>query len=177
VLRTELDDSDHRKKAIAIMQSMHRAITAIPISREVPNIEFVFTVEDMPGNASQPLWALARRAQDVKSWLMPDFAFWSWDIPDLGAWDEVVDRISETEEQGNVSWNETKIPKLFWRGKLPMAPKLRHSLVVASQDKSWSDVEPLIPALVDGTEGANYMGAVDQCEYMFIAHVEGIPFF
>jgi len=57
-----------------------------------------------------------------------------------GPFDEVVDQIIQDERKGGVTW-ESKIPKLFWRGKLPMAPKLRNALVAAAKGKSWSDVE------------------------------------
>lgn len=103
---------------------------------------------------------------------MPDFGFWSWDLPDLGPFDEVVDHIIRDERRG-VTW-ESKIPKLFWRGKLPMAPKLRNALVGAAKGKSWSDVEPVVPEVIHGMGDGSYLSAAEQCMFMFIAHAEGI---
>ena len=143
-----------------------------PDRRSISDIEFVFIVEDMPEHPSQPLWALARRSQDTNLWLMPDFGFWSWDLQDLGPFDEVVSQIERDEVEDNIAW-ENKIPKLFWRGKLPMAPKLRHALVTASQGNNWGDVEPVIASTRHGLADGNYVSAADQCKYMFIAHAEG----
>jgi hypothetical protein len=171
VIEVNMYDSDHRKKIVGILQSINRAISIVPDCRMVPNIEFIVVVEDMPDNPSEPLWTLARRPQDIHSWLMPDFAFWSWDLPDLGPYDEVVSLIERDEVVGG-EW-ESKMPKLFWRGKLPMAPKLRNEIVAVTRGKEWSDVEPLVPDVRHGIEKSNYVGAADQCKFMFIAHVEG----
>lgn len=171
VIEVNMWDSDHRKKVVGTLQSIYRAISIVPDCRSIPNIEFVFVVEDMPDNPAAPLWALARRPQDKHSWLMPDFAFWSWDLPDLGPYDEVVSQM-EMDEVGGGGW-DSKTPKLFWRGKLPMAPRLRNELVAVTQGKLWSDVEPLVPAVRHGIEKPNYAGAADQCKFMFIAHAEG----
>jgi hypothetical protein len=127
----------------------------------------------MADHPSQPLWVLTRRPQDENLWLMPDFGFWSWDLPDLGPFDDVVDQIIHDEKEGGVTW-ESKIPKLFWRGKLPMAPKLRNALVAAAKGKSWSDVEPVVPEVIHGMGVGNYLSVAEQCKFMFIAHAEGM---
>jgi hypothetical protein len=72
-----LFNSDHRKKDIATLQSLYRAISVLPDRNGIPNIEFVVSVEDMAEYPSEPFWALARRPQDDNLWLMPDFGFWS----------------------------------------------------------------------------------------------------
>jgi hypothetical protein len=164
-------DSDHRKKVLGALQSIHRSISVLPDSKVLPNIEFILVVDDMAENPSEPLWALSRRPQDTRLWLMPDFAFWSWDLPGLGPYDEVVSEIARSEGEDG-GWSRKK-PSLFWRGKLPMAPKLRNELVAVTKGKEWSDVEPLVPQVVHAPGQSNYASAADQCNSMFIAHVEG----
>jgi len=169
VLESNQGDQDHRKKALATLQSIHRSISNIPDPRQMPNIEFVFVVKDFAETPSLPLWTLARRQQDENLWLMPDFGFWSWDLQDLGPFDEVVSQVIRDEAE---NYWETKTQKLIWRGKLPMAPKLRRALLASTKGKLWSDVEGLTPA-IPPTVVSNYVSAADQCKYMFIAHAEG----
>jgi hypothetical protein len=103
---------------------------------------------------------------------MPDFGFWSWDLEDLGPFDEVASQIIDDEVYGNNTW-ENKLPLLFWRGKMSMSPKLRRELVAASQGQSWSAVESLLPSIPQTPERGNYVSASEQCKYRFIAHAEG----
>jgi hypothetical protein len=174
VLESQHMDQDHRKKGLATLQAIQRSISIS--GKSLPNIEFVFSIEDMVQNLAEPLWTLARRPQDENLWLMPDFGFWSWDIEDLGPFDSVVQRVIRDEI--NVPW-PVKIQKLVWRGALRRAPKLRRALLDACRDKTWSDVEVLVetaPSIF-----GNYVSAADQCKYMFLAHAEGeyifIPLF
>lgn len=76
-------------------------------------------------------------------------------------------------EKEDDTWGH-KNRKLFWWGKLPMAPKLRHVLVSAAEGKNWSDVEPALPSVRHVLEGGNYFSAAEQCNCSFIAHAEGI---
>ncbi|KIM94381.1 hypothetical protein OIDMADRAFT_135960 [Oidiodendron maius Zn] len=154
-------DEIQRKKGLAILYAISRAISSMD-GRAIPNIEFVFSIDDMVENPNQPIWTLARRSQDHNLWLMPDFGFWSWDIQDLGTLDDVTEQIMRNEDA--VGWGG-KIQKLIWRGQLQMLPRLRRALVDVSKGKPWGDVAALIPQ--------NYMSAADQCKYMFVAHAEG----
>ena len=167
VLASRQIDQDHRKKALAILSSIYRAISTD--GRPIPNVEFVFSIEDFVSHPTQPIWTLSRRPQDHNLWLMPDFGFWSWDLEDLGTLDDVVEQVTRYEASKEA---KAKIQKLVWRGKPQMLPKLRRALLDASKDKPWSDVAGLIP----GTSfvPANYISAADQCKYMFVAHAEGI---
>ncbi|RDW72790.1 hypothetical protein BP6252_06697 [Coleophoma cylindrospora] len=166
VIESRHMDEDHRKKGLAILHSIYRSISAG--AGPIPNVEFVFSIEDMVQHPTQPLWSLARRPQDEDIWLMPDFGFWSWDIEDLGPFDSVVEQVVRNERERP---KEDKIQKLIWRGALARAPKLRRALLDASKDKSWSDVEVLVESESDVS--GNYMSAADQCNYMFVAHAEG----
>ncbi|OCK73490.1 hypothetical protein K432DRAFT_364806 [Lepidopterella palustris CBS 459.81] len=169
VLQSSMSDHNYRKKAIAALYAIHRAITSVPHRNSIPNIEFVFTVEDMARDPAKPLWALARRAQDQNLWLMPDFGFWSWDVRALGPYTEVVSEVIRRESFE--PW-ENKQKKLVWRGKLAYAPKLRRALVDATKGKSWSAVSA-IQWHDPHSMQVDFVGPVDQCNYLFIAHAEG----
>ena len=165
ILEAKQPHDDHRKKALATLYSIHRAISTRP--KAIPDIEFVFSIDDMVDCPSQPVWTLARRSQDQNLWLMPDFGFWAWDLDDIGTIDDVSEQIERDEEAAG--W-DSKIRKLVWRGKLQMLPMLRRALLDASRGKSWSDVAGLKP----GATPENYIGAAEQCKYMFLAHAEGM---
>ncbi|CAE7205608.1 Glyco-transf-90 domain containing protein [Pyrenophora teres f. teres] len=168
VLETHLVDNINRQKALAILSAIYRALLAAPANAHMPNIEFTFSVEDLPAQPAKPIWSLTRRVQDHSLWLMPDFGFWSWDMPSLGTLDEVAREAVQRETRE--PWNQ-KIEKLVWRGKITFAPKLRRALLDAAKGKSWSDVGQL--RWTDPNFKEQFLGPVDQCNYMFIAHAEG----
>jgi hypothetical protein len=164
VLEAKHPDETQRKKGLAILYSINRAISID--GRTTPDIEFVFSIDDMVENPSQPIWTLARRSQDQNLWLMPDFGFWSWDLQDLGTLDDVTEQV--IRDEAAIGWGG-KIQKLVWRGSPQMLPRLRRDLLKASKNKPWSGVEALLPE----HSPENYIGAADQCKYMFVAHAEG----
>lgn len=166
ILEASHSYDDQRKRALATLYSIHRAISTD--TKAIPNIEFIISVDDMVDTPSQPVWALTRRPHDHNLWLIPDFGFWSWDIEDIGAIDDIAEQIIRDESAMSL---DTKIQKLVWRGTTKMLPKLRRALLDASSGKSWSDVAALTP----GAPPDNYLSAAEQCRYMFLAHAEGIP--
>ncbi|KAF2271042.1 hypothetical protein CC78DRAFT_527994 [Lojkania enalia] len=168
VLQTMLVDNVNRQKAIGALAALHRAIVATHHRESIPNIEFVFSVEDLPAQPTKPLWVLARRAQDDNLWLIPDFGFWSWEMPQIGTFSEVA--AEAIEREAIEPWDQ-KQEKLVWRGKINFAPKLRRSLIEAARGKPWSDVGQVRWGEPDFRE--QFLGPVDQCNYMFIAHAEG----
>lgn len=143
---------------------------AITDRRQLPDIEFIFTIEDMADDPNNPLWVLTRRAQDSKVWLMPDFGFWSWNVKGIGPYGQVVSEIVERDVDHN--WGK-KQKKLVWRGKLSFAPRLRRALIQVAKDKPWSAVRALRWASEESMR-ADFISSVDQCDYMFIAHTEGL---
>ncbi|KAF2741486.1 hypothetical protein EJ04DRAFT_507274 [Polyplosphaeria fusca] len=168
VLQTFLVDNVNRQKAVAALASIHRSVVATHHREAVPNIEFVLTVEDLPAQPKKPIWALARRSQDHDLWLMPDFGFWSWEMPQIGTFSEVA---TEAIEREDIEPWDQKQEKLVWRGKINFAPKLRRALLDASRGKTWSDVGQVQWKNPDFKE--QFLGPVDQCNYKFIAHAEG----
>jgi hypothetical protein len=169
ILEANMVDNVNRQKAVACLSAIYRAILAGTTIAAIPNIEFVFSVEDLPALPTKPIWSLARRVQDHGLWLMPDFGFWSWDMPSLGTIDQVTREVVEREAEE--PWDR-KTEKLVWRGKINYAPKLRRALLDAAKDKPWSDVRPLKWANANSKD--EFLGPVDQCDYAMIAHAEGM---
>lgn len=172
IVETFLVDNVNRQKALASLSALYRAVLAAPATADIPNIEFVFSVEDLPAQPTKPMWSLARRVQDHNLWLIPDFGFWSWDMPSLGTLDEVA---NEAIDRESVEPWDQKMEKLVWRGKITFAPKLRRALLDAAKGKPWSDVGQL--KWTDPNFKEQFLGPVDQCNYMFIAHAEGMSDF
>ncbi|CAI6335844.1 unnamed protein product [Periconia digitata] len=168
VLQTFLVDNVNRQKALASLSALHRALISSNDRSATPNIEFILSVEDLPAEPEKPLWVLARRAQDKELWLMPDFGWWSWDMPQIGTLDEVA--IEAVQRESMEPWDQ-KLEKLVWRGKVTMAPKLRRALLEAAKGQPWSDVGQLKWAAPNFQQ--QFKGPVDQCQYKFIAHAEG----
>ena len=162
---------DHRKKVVSVLSSILRAITAIPSRKDIPDIEFFFTIEDMADDPNVPLWVLTRRMQDEEVWLMPDFGFWSWNIEGIGPYSQVVSEIATRDADPDERWSK-KIPKLVWRGKPSFNFKLRRALLDAARGKPWSDVRS-IQWKSEASMRDDFITAVDQCDYMFLAHTEG----
>jgi hypothetical protein len=142
----------------------------IPLDYLLPNIEWVFTIEDYPTDIKKPIWSLSRRAQDENFWLMPDSGFWSGPFEDLGPFDTIVSQI--TADTVDRCW-DCKLRKAVWRGIVWTSPSPRRDLVDMSRGKPWSDIEAL---RVEKETLANYLSAAKHCAYMFIIHAEGMLF-
>jgi hypothetical protein len=175
VIATKSKAEDHRRKTLAALSSIYRALTAIHDRQSLPNIEFVFSIEDkasdVTSSKTHPLWVLARKASERSFFLLPDFGFWAWDNiinkknHEVGPYDEVVQKAQAVES--NLKFSD-KNPQLVWRGKLSFAPKLRRALLDVARGQPWSDVKEL-----NWEVESNYLTLDDHCKYMFIAHIEG----
>ncbi|KAI9933119.1 hypothetical protein MW887_007590 [Aspergillus wentii] len=168
IIASRAKGPDHRRKILAVLSSIHRALVADVDRASRRNFEFVFSVEDKVEDVTSsdhPVWVFARTAAEQAVWLMPDFGFWAWDNNQnpIGPYDQVVEKVKRSD----LPWNE-KENKLVWRGKPSFAPKLRRALMEAARDQTWGDVKQ-----VDWQDKTNVMSMEDHCKYMFIAHVEG----
>lgn len=117
-------------------------------------------------------WAFSRKEAHKKLWLMPDFGYWSWPEPKVGAYAEVQMKAQKMDEK--VPWAR-KISKLIWRGNM-MNLAVREQLMEISAGKEWSDVK-----ILDwGTEAkgqSHLLLTMDQhCQYKFVAHTEGVSY-
>ena len=173
IIASKSKGEDHRRKMLAALSSIYRALKSAPDRLSIPNIEFIFSIEDKGediGAAGHPLWVLARKAEEPL-FLMPDFGYWAWDNiikdadNDIGPFDEVVEKALVVERDLPF---EKKAPKLVWRGKLSFAPKLRRALLDQARGQEWGDVKEVNWEVRD-----NYLALEDHCKYQFIAHAEG----
>ena len=171
VIATRAKGEDHRRKIVATLSAMYRVLSATPNRAAIPNIEFIFSVEDRVDDVNangHPVWVYSRKATEESVWLIPDFGFWSWGhlSNDIGPYyTQAMDKVLATES--GVSFH-AKEKKLVWRGKPSFAPKLRRALLDITRSKKWGDVKEL-----DWSRKANFLSMEDHCRYMFIAHVEG----
>jgi hypothetical protein len=174
IIATESKGEDHRRKTLATLSAMHRALAAMPLRHAAPNLEFVFSIEDKASDVvgtGHPIWVYARKASEEPLFLMPDFGYWAWDnmIGDtnnqIGPYDEVVEKAKEVEN--GVAFAD-KQKQLVWRGKLSFAPKLRRTLLDVCRGHDWCDTKQL-----NWNVRENYLTLEDHCKYQFIAHVEG----
>ncbi|KAI9884598.1 MAG: hypothetical protein M1823_003618 [Watsoniomyces obsoletus] len=168
-------------RALATLQSLHRALIAAPDRRSLPNIEFIFTTEDY-AEGPQPVWAYSKKTEQSNTWLMPDFGYWSWPEVKVGSYNKIRHLIADVDEgpvvdgkrQGGLAF-EQKTPKLFWRGNVNTAPAIREKLMQVTEGKSWADVKALDWGNQDDIK-ANLLPMEDHCRYMFLAQTEGRSF-
>ncbi|CEN60476.1 hypothetical protein ASPCAL02914 [Aspergillus calidoustus] len=186
VLATRARGEDHRRKILAALSAMHRALITdthdrTSTSTTIPDIdiEFIFSIEDKLSDvadaANDPIWSLARTAGEEAAWLMPDFGFWSWDHAhtEIGPYDAVVE---DAVDYDVLPWGE-RVQKLVWRGKPSFAPKLRRALLDRTRGREWADVQAVDwhRHASEGEGEGNVLGLGEHCRYGFIAHVEGKP--
>lgn len=167
----EVSHSDMRRsRQFSTLLAISRALTA---SREkIPNIEFVISIEDFTVDETLPIWAYDRKAEQNKTWLMPDFGFWGWPEPGVGSYSEVRKRMQDVEK--DYSSFAEKAQKLFWRGAIvpSVAPVLRQHLVDQVKGKSWADVAVLVWAEKD-EDKKNRVSIEDHCKYQYLVNTEG----
>jgi hypothetical protein len=168
VLAANFRDHEHRKKGIAILATLYRAIAVTPLNYSLPNIEWIFTIEDYPIDSQKPIWSLSRRVQDENFWLMPEFDFWGGAFEGLGPFDVTVSQI--VSDKIDSCW-DCRQRKAIWRGTVWTTPNPRRDLVEMSRGKPWSDIEAL---RVEKEGLANCLSAAEHCGYMFIIHAEGV---
>ncbi|KAF2399558.1 hypothetical protein EJ06DRAFT_511716 [Trichodelitschia bisporula] len=171
-------------RAIALLQSMYRAIIAYP--GPLPNIEFTICLGDVavfappPSNAPRqtskhPTWVLTRRADgsDAQNWVIPDFGYWSWPLDVVGEYSQVRREISYVEEM--IGGWAGKVPKAVWRGAAITNP-LRKELLRVAEGKEWSDVREVTwDSMTDISEGTRRQSLTmpEHCQYEFVVHTEG----
>ena len=156
-----------RSRALATINALHRAILTSP--ETLPNIEFSLSVADE--NKSEAQWIYARKQGDTLPWLMPDFGYFSWPEPKIGAYGEVQMRARLVDEEK--SWKD-KVDKLLWRGAL-LKLRVRTTLIKATKGKEWADVVSL--NWRNRNSMRNDLKSMDQhCEYKYLAHTEGVSY-
>ena len=153
----------------ATLHALHRAIITSP--EPLPNVEFTFNADDI-ASPNDTTWAYARREQDEKLWLMPDFGYWSWPEPKIGSYAEVQMKAMAMDTK--IPWAE-KISKLVWRGAM-LDLLVREQLFEASEGHDWADVKIL--NWEEEAQGVSHdvLTMDEHCGYKFVAHTEGISY-
>ena len=155
-------------RLFATLDSIHRALVAFPDRAQLPNCEFIISVGDQPA-LGPPVWAYTKKDTPdyYNTWLMPDFGFFSWPEPKVGAYTKVRRAMKKLE--ADVPFEE-KVPRLVWRGAALVDDRVR--LLEQSKDKDWADVRSINWGDPKDLE-EHRLTLSEHCRYMFIAHVSG----
>jgi protein glucosyltransferase len=138
-------NGNERERILGTLAQIDRALTSSPNSDPtIPNIEFSLSLDDLPRRSKTKGVFLGYTRQDTREyddiWLMPNYAYWSWNYTHAPSWNSIRREIQDAEL--DVPW-EKKDPRVVWRGKVKMAV-LRSELVRVSEGKSWSDIKPVV---------------------------------
>ncbi|CAD6583247.1 MAG: hypothetical protein TREMPRED_003509 [Tremellales sp. Tagirdzhanova-0007] len=163
----------------AAIAAVYRTLLTSP--EPLPDVDFVIQTHDA-GGGDYPHFVLDRTVEQEHLWLMPDFGFFSWPEPGVGAYDQVRAETLNYETVLELNATEASIlgrktKKLFWRGS-PMV-EVRQDLLRASRDQPWSDVKELNWGAVNQDEegreqnNGDLKSPSEHCQFAFLAHVEG----
>jgi len=152
----------------ATLHAIHRALLTSP--EPLPNVEFVFVSDDVATPDAK--WAYSRNTSDSRLWLMPDFGYWSWPEPKIGAYLEVQMKATATDNK--TPWAK-KTNKLIWRGA-SLELLIREQLVNVSRGHDWADVK-IFSWEKEGLGQSHELITMDEhCKYKYVAHTEGISY-
>ncbi|KAH7114504.1 DUF821 domain-containing protein [Dendryphion nanum] len=169
ILETKFSSSGYdQERALAVLHSLDRAVTSSP--EPIPNVEFGFSVSDIAdkSHSHHTIWALSRLVKDEKTWLMPDFGYWSWPLELVGGYEEIRAEISENEPP----WGN-KVAKLLWRGSAK-TNSVRADLLRVSKGKIWADVHDVQwKNRTDVGEEESPVAIPEHCDYQFLIQTEG----
>lgn len=167
----EVKGEPDRSRGLAALANMYRALTSIPNPRSIPNIEFVFDIEDRADlgekQSDRIRWAWARPKDNPWLWVMPDFDGWAYPDDGVGGYVDFREDLEDVEAEYPNGFQD-KEAKLSWRGSLAVNTGLRQGLVDASTKKSWSDVEA-----IDWHNRTNILAMTDFCRSKYVVHTEG----
>ncbi|KAK3402003.1 hypothetical protein B0T20DRAFT_403164 [Sordaria brevicollis] len=178
----------------AALHQLHRALLTLPPSDRSHLNEFdtilTLNIRDTPfGTALQ----YTRNADpkhaptdpDARTFLIPHFSFWAWDLPFIGSISRAASAITALEEsqfQGN-RWHSHKDPRAVWRGTTWFNsihnPQLRYKLVSTTKGKPWADVQALEWQSGNDNNKQNATNSLmieDFCKYKYVIHTEGISY-
>ncbi|KAK3350166.1 glycosyl transferase family 90-domain-containing protein [Lasiosphaeria hispida] len=169
----------------AALHQLHRAILTSPAP--LPDTIFTLNFQDQPFGTA---WTYSRavdpafRSKDAntRSFLMPHFSFWAWNLPFIGSMSRAAHAITSLEREyaGPGGW-QRKIGKAVWRGTAWFnsvhSPRMRQKLMTTARGKPWADVETLAwTNTVSGRNASNALPIEDFCRYKYVVHTEGITY-
>jgi hypothetical protein len=103
---------------------------------------------------------------------MPDFGYYSWPEPHIGAYNEIQANAIAVDEA--FPW-EKKAPELIWRGAI-LGLKVREDLLRESENQTWSAVKVLNWGSDDKGESHDRLTMWGHCRYKYVAHTEGVSY-
>jgi protein glucosyltransferase len=170
-------NGNERERILGTLAQIDRSLSTSPASDlAIPNIEFSLSLDDLPLRSQEHGSFLgytkkaSREYDDI--WLMPNYAYWSWNYTHAPSWNSIRREITDAEKE--VPWAK-KDPRVVWRGKIKMA-RLRSELVRISQGKSWSDVKPVVINDAKDSHTRDVMNLRDFCGYKFTVQTEGTSY-
>lgn len=166
----------------ASLHQLHRAVVTSPAP--LPDTIFALNFQDQPFGTA---WTYSRSADpayrprdpNARSFLMPHFSFWAWDLPFVGSMGRAARAIAELEREYEGDGWRNKIGRAVWRGTTWFnsvhSPQMRQNLVAAARGRPWADVEPLEWAGNSGN-ATNALAIEDFCRYKYVVHTEGVTY-
>ncbi|KAF2105982.1 glycosyl transferase family 90-domain-containing protein [Lophiotrema nucula] len=170
-------NGNERERILGTLAQVDRAISTSPSSDPpIPNVEFSLSLDDLPRRSKGEGVFFGYTRKDVKEyddiWMMPNYAYWSWNYTHAPSWNSIRKEISEEEKR--VPW-EKKDPRVVWRGKIKMA-ELRKELVRVSKGKDWSDIKAVVINNATDVHTKDVMNLRDFCGYKFTVQTEGTSY-
>jgi hypothetical protein len=175
--RCYVENGNERERILGTLAQIDRSLATSPNSDpSVPNIEFSLSLDDLPRRSKEhgTFFAYTRQEGRVYDdiWLMPNYAYWSWNYTHAPSWNTLRREIAQTEKE--VSWQK-KDPRVVWRGKVKMA-ELRKELLRVSDGKRWSDIKPVVINDASDAHQRDVMDPKDFCRYKFTVQTEGTSY-
>ncbi|KAF2198908.1 hypothetical protein GQ43DRAFT_138441 [Delitschia confertaspora ATCC 74209] len=167
-------NGNERERILGTLSQISLALATAPPSDPLPDIEFSITLDDLPRRSKLhgSFWAYTRKDgpayDDV--WLMPNYAYWSWNYTKAPSWQSIRRSIADTEQV--TGWG-AKHNKLVWRGKPKMAD-LRGDLLAMSAGKSWSDVKGVV--INEHRDSSDLLTLEEFCGYRYTVQTEGTSY-
>lgn len=170
-------NGNERERIMGTLAQIDRALsTSSSSDPAIPNIEFSMSLDDLPLRSTDDKTILgytrAANSSYDNVWLMPNYAYWSWNYTHAPSWNSIRREIGAAENA--VPW-EKKDPRVVWRGKIKMA-KLREELVRVSKDKPWSDIKPVVINDSKDSHTKDVMNLRQFCGYKYTVQTEGTSY-
>ncbi|OAK99855.1 hypothetical protein IQ06DRAFT_326578 [Phaeosphaeriaceae sp. SRC1lsM3a] len=170
-------NGNERERILGTLAQIDRALTTSPTNDPtIPNIEFSFSLDDLPLRSKGKGTFFGYTRKDAKEydniWMMPNYAYWSWNYTHAPSWNSIRREIDQAEKK--TPWHK-KDPRVVWRGKIKMA-NLRKELVRVSEGKRWSDIKPVVINNATDVHTKDVMNLRQFCGYKYTVQTEGTSY-
>lgn len=156
-------------RPLATLQAINRALSSLPDPSIIPDIEFTIDTQDdsLGGGPNTTIWSYCRPSENLGTWVMPDFGFWSYPTRTVGSYDEFLDNVRAVDN--GVEFVD-KANVMVWRGSQDVGGEIRSALVNAAKDFNWGQEVKFLKWGDPNT----VLDMHEHCQYRFAAHTEGI---